>query len=42
MTRLTITITHAETAERIEALSRDLGVSQADIVVLAIRGKLPR
>jgi hypothetical protein len=42
MTRLTITITHAETASRIEELSHELGISQADIVVLAMKGRLPK
>lgn len=42
MTRLTITITNADTAEEIERLSKELRVSFPDVVGLAVWGKLPK
>lgn len=42
MTRLTITITDAWTAQRIEETAEELGISAPDVVGLAMRGKIPK
>lgn len=40
--RILISINNQEIAHEIQRLSSDLGISRADVVALAIKGRLPR